>query len=84
MKGIDREFISFLKRNNCYCEYKENCINNGYYSKFKELTFIEPRKNYISMAFHWNGTQQGFDYWCDIHCKWKEYLDNEKREYNIP
>lgn len=51
MKKIDKEFISFLKRNDCYYEYKENFINNGYYLKFREFMHFEPRKKYISYAF---------------------------------
>lgn len=75
MNEIDKEFLSFLKRNDCYCEYKENFINSGYYFNFRELMNIEPRKSYISMAFHWSSTLQGFNYWSGMHIKWKEYLD---------
>lgn len=51
MKEIDKEFIAFLKINNCYFEYKENFINDSYYPKFREFIHFEPRKKYISYAF---------------------------------
>lgn len=79
MKEIDKEFIAFLKINNCYFEYKENFINDSYYPKFREFIHFEPRKKYISYAFFWKNTPQGYEYWYDIHYKWIEYLDSIKK-----
>lgn len=76
MKEIDREFISFLKRNNCFDEYKENFINLSSYRKFREFLYVEPRKRYISMAFLWRDTPQGYDYWGDIFEKWNDKCNN--------
>lgn len=75
MKEIDREFISFLKRNNCFDEYKENFINLSSYRKFREFLYIEPRKRYISMAFLWRKTLQGHTYWSNIHETWTKYIN---------
>ena len=82
MKKIDKEFISFLKRNDCYYEYKENFINNGYYPKFREFMHFAPRKKYISYAFFWKNTPQGYEYWNVIYRKWIDYLDSIKKQNN--
>lgn len=78
-----REFRNFLKENHCYLQFKENvakCHENIEY-------FHNPLLNcqYISalifdMAFNWDNTPQGWNFWKKIATKWHT-LNNE--EFNI-
>lgn len=82
MKDSAKIFLLWLKNKDVYDRYKENFINDSYYPKFRELIHFEPRKKYISYAFFWKNTPQGYKYWHDIHYKWIEYLDSIKKQKN--
>ena len=84
-----KQFIRFLKENNCY---KEFCINfYNFQNKtdyiINKLTidelvfrFITFRSNSeIDDAFCWLNTNQGDDYWRTINNKWKELTNGIKQ-----
>lgn len=78
-----REFRNFLKENHCYLQFKENVAN-----RHKNIEYFHNpllNRQYISvfifdMAFDWDNTPQGRNFWKKIATKWHT-LNNE--EFNI-
>ena len=78
-----REFRNFLKENHCYLQFKENVAN--FYENIEYFHNPLLNRQYISafifdMAFVWDNTPQGQNFWEKIATKWHT-LNNE--EFNI-
>lgn len=75
-----KEFIRFLKEEGVYVAFKRNfsidyirkwfiveyeqiISGRNYYEVIKEL-------DYISKAFYWRGTPEGYDFWLGINKRW--------------
>lgn len=44
------------------------------YSVFKFIDDKKHEKDAIRMAFKWDETESGFDFWYDIHMQWVAYI----------
>ena len=60
-----KKFFEFLKENNALDNFLDAC---------PELD-LPPRK-YISGSFSWHNTEQGLDYWEQLHLKWIKELNS--------
>lgn len=71
-------FIFFLIKTNTYKEFVKNLYN---YRKIKDLeTYFRytDKRYYISEAFIWDDTKQGYEYWFIKNNKWnKEYIKKD-------
>lgn len=68
-----REFRNFLKENHCYLQFKENVANRHKNIKYFHNPILN--RQYISafifdMAFDWDNTPQGRNFWKKIATKW--------------
>ena len=71
----NKKFVKFLKDNNLHDKF----INN-----LKQLTAINTsvetfcddvnEYDYISLAFVWDYTDEGIEFWDKINTRWKEYI----------
>ena len=73
-----KTFISFLKQNNAYSNYRHNCRTLKYYLFFHK--FVN-QYNIITLSFDFFSTREKFPYWEEIDAKWRVFLDNNRREY---
>ena len=74
-----REFRNFLKENHCYLQFKENVANSHKNIEYFHNPLLN--RQYISacifdMAFVWDYTPQGWNFWEKIATKWYT-LNNE-------
>jgi len=71
-----KKFTRFLKENNCYNEYFNNCNNF-----FIDFVFFDTLKwNYDKLfinSFNWGNSKEGFKYWDKISTKWN-YINWEE------
>ena len=70
----DKEFVDFLRIHNAYHTYISNIKydaenGNNIQGFFRET----PKACYISNAFNWSQTSQGFKYWSNISKLWITY-----------
>lgn len=68
-------FETFLKENKVYQRYTAYSLKhyNGDASGF--IKHAHPKK-YLQGAFMFEHTDEGFDFWNDLHKKWVEFLEN--------
>ena len=71
------DFRKFLMKHKVYQIYIYN-VENGYVrgrmSSVKELFSNEIVETWISNAFTWAGTEQGYDFWHNLDILWRMYL----------
>lgn len=67
MEDVKR-LVIFLKLYNAYDAYILN-VNKSMSKKDK--------KSYISSAFAWSSTKQGYDFWFELDRKWSLFLENK-------
>lgn len=74
--GCKPLFISFLYKKKCYNIFKFNFLNT-------ELEFIETMRfhkrrgieDYVLTAFNWALTEEGYEFWDNIHNDWVQYIE---------
>ncbi len=80
-----QEFVSFLKNNNCYKQFRRGfytpCKNEylrDFYQNSSKECFSQKlmRTNldyrlFLSHAFEWNDTKEGYDFWHSVRHKWE-------------
>ena len=68
-----RLFFSFLARHGALTKYK---LNRNIYlqKKHQEITDIISNKGYISRAFSWRMTPEGYEYWEHLHKLWLDII----------
>lgn len=84
-KDIKQQFINFLKKQNCYDSYMENLntASSPFYEnvEFKHFLQIVHPKSWISLAFYWDTTLEGYDYWLILNLMWGcKVIGEEKYE----
>ena len=76
-------FIHFLKQNNAYEQFMFNLNSRkGYFftpKKFFNYTFDE---DFVSNAFNWDDSLQGYGYWDELEDKWLGTLER-KSQYDF-
>ena len=78
---MPEKFKEFLLDNNCFDQFCNNLLNSKnteYFHKewetFEDLfTNSFNIRDYINLAFHWNKTKQGHDFWEKLHSKSYKY-----------
>lgn len=65
-----RKFIEFLERNNAWKGFERNFTEQkknvgDYKDTCKSFASVE-----LEMAFMWDDTEEGFDYWQRLNNKW--------------
>lgn len=68
----ERDFMRFLKENNCFYSYLINFTKRKKYNSFSTFYDWSNRRktNLISSAFIWYETLEGFDFWNKIDKKY--------------
>lgn len=74
-----QEFIHFLKENNAYEKYIHNFNNQkGRITKgcvfLSDSDNITKGKSFVTGAFFWDQTKEGYSFWFDINKKWRSIL----------
>ena len=65
-------FVNFLKLRHSFSKYKNNFYKKKAYLKSK---FFETNLDcWITTAFGWCSTKEGYKYWYDLSIEWVEYL----------
>lgn len=66
-----QKFIRFLKNNHLYSSYYSNIYNYHKNSNIIEVLYLVGQDiQFISGAFPWAGTKEGFEFWENMHRKW--------------
>lgn len=80
-----KHFIYFLKQNNAYEKYIYNFEQEDArkfrrwstaHTDSKSFFKICNISDYVNKAFHWDCTQQGYDFWLDLHMIWEKNVRN--------
>lgn len=71
-KYIHEEFVIFLKENDAYDKYMKNRFDPEGNIEYRKI--IYPKQKYIIKAFSWAFASEGYDYWDNLHDKWKDHL----------
>ena len=66
-------FINFLKLSHSYNKYKNNFYKKKTYL-FNPNFFERNLDCWITTAFGWSFTEEGYKYWGDLAIEWDEYL----------
>lgn len=81
-KDIRQQFINFLKKQKCYDNYMENLktASSPFYEnvEFKHFLQIVHPKSWISLAFNWDSTLEGYEYWVRLNQMWIRKVIGEK------
>lgn len=69
-----KTLVNFLLKNKVYKEFLDNfyAVNNSISDYVKSTSLIDQ----IKLAFNWENTTEGYDFWKDVDKKWLEYLYN--------
>lgn len=71
-------FIEFLKVKGMYKLYVNNMyklyVNNWKNVIGSVLKPIKKPRHYVSFAFSWSHTEEGYDFWKDLDTQWLEIL----------
>lgn len=80
MVTTEQQFIHFLKKNNAYEQFMFNFkIHRIKYKNLSGTSMLTEKnfflnifyRDFLSYAFFWKDTPQGYDYWCKLYYKWK-------------
>lgn len=66
---MKKKFIDFLKKHNAYEVYVQNAVND-HHAVLDGIVKRHDPENWVRAAFDWSLTQQGQDYWLNIHKMW--------------
>ena len=74
-------FITFLKEHHAFEKYIYNFKYVGKrYNRvdkcFNKLIKSQSAESYIDNAFTWDDTNEGWEYWYNLHTLWVEYYNN--------
>ena len=72
-RAYRRLFVRFLKEEKVYHPFRRNFVSINVLKK--HLRNVQ-KENAIHDAFIWRNTQEGFDFWSDIACRWRSCLEN--------
>lgn len=81
-----RFFLRFLKENGVYSAYKRYISSPKTYNQFQKTTvnwtFDKCAKkhgmiNMVSMLITWHRTKEGYDFWQNLHCKFRSMYEEE-------
>ena len=70
---MDKELITFLKRNRAYSKFMRNLTYNSIEDLNDVIALVEEKgfpASPIVAAFLWTDTSEGFEYWNKIEDKW--------------
>ena len=79
-----KEFIRFLKEEGVYVAFKRNFsidyVRKWFINEYEQIvsgkSYYEAveKTNYISKAFYWRGTPEGYEFWLDISKRWTSLI----------
>lgn len=78
MNEISKKFEQFLMDENCFSQFCSNLVEYSHMS-FNDFINGQKPEDYIIHAFAWNLCKFQI-IWFDIHMKWTNLLENDKRE----
>lgn len=68
-----KQFIKFLKRHGVYAKYMYYFYYYPLYcGKYHPLSHTEDK--WILLAFDWECTKEGVNFWRNLNCKWMEEI----------
>lgn len=72
---IQKRFIRFLKEEGVFDQYVKNWDNTGRLHRHRP---IKDKCYYISMAFYWDHSETGHEFWLYYSHKWIEITEKER------
>lgn len=79
MKIVDR-FKALLERKGASQSYEQYFLLFDTTERTLEMYLHQtPSEYFISAAFNWDKTEEGFKYWAAIHNGWQEILFNKQQ-----
>jgi hypothetical protein len=81
-KKVVKIFIRFLKEKNAFYAFRRNFDTYFYCSSQPPITCRQyldkvPNYNYITDAFHWMDSIEGYDFWNNIDECWRKIVSVE-------
>lgn len=67
------KFTNFLLSNNVYKEFLDNFY--GSRNSISDYLRNTPERDYFYVAFSWDTTKEGVEFWKEINRKWLEYIN---------
>lgn len=81
MKELDFETLfGFLKDEGIYRQYFNNIANEiNIYNvvELKKYFIFSENEDFVFHAFSWEKTNEGWNFWYDIHCKWIDFFTHK-------
>lgn len=77
MKDSAKIFLLWLKNKDVYDRYKEN-FTHYRCSSFSVFISEYIPSSYLSSAFFWADTSQGWNYWEELNWEWIDFVEKEK------
>ena len=71
------EFIHFLHVSGIYFTFHEYMIGAGEYLCSSELVESVDAEFWITDAFNWDDTREGYVYWSTVACYWYDIVKRE-------
>lgn len=66
-----RLFYNFLQKKGAYKQYKHNRhVTNHTPSAFGYRRHFNTPEDFIRLAFQWDVTPEGYNFWCTLHDLW--------------
>ena len=79
-----KEFIRFLKEEGVYVAFKRNFsidyLRKWFIDDYRQIISgrnyyrVIKKLEYISKAFYWRDTPEGYEFWLDINKRWTSFM----------
>jgi hypothetical protein len=78
---MEQEFYKFLVEHGVLFQFIQNLDNTPFEKFIKEKTRVP--QSYITLAFFWENTKEGEQYWSELSDKWNAILIKIKERNNL-
>ena len=68
-----RSLVNFLLENEVYNQFLDNFY--GGKNSFSEYIKTTPERDYFYVAFDWETSKEGVEFWKNVNKKWLEYIN---------
>jgi hypothetical protein len=79
---IVKIFTRFLKEKDAFYAFRHNFDTYFYWSSQPPVTCRQyldkvPKYDYITYAFHWVNSIEGYEFWNKLDVEWRNIIENE-------
>ena len=79
---MKERFIEFLEKNKCLEQFKNNITSKEDFDIYCNRTW-QQNLSWVTSAFTWMGTEEGDQFWRDLHEEWEGIVLKCRREEEL-